>query len=104
METCAKLTKTPKSSHYFPVPNDTGTIRLGQSDTMGPRLILNLLFRSVNAVPFGNRGQYYMYKSRVERLPTIHFQLADGMRFSMGADDLLHEEVRVFNQFNIDFV
>lgn len=74
------------------VENDKGTFRIGTAKTIGPRIIVDLLFRSVDAVSFGN-NQHYVFKFKLNRLPPIHFQL-DGINFIMDTEDLLYEEVR----------
>jgi hypothetical protein len=76
------------------VQNDMGTFRIGKANTVGPRIIVDLLFRAVNAVSFG-QGQYYVFKSKLSKLPPIHFELDNGIKFIMGQEDILHEEVRL---------
>ncbi|KAI6237641.1 hypothetical protein M3Y95_00286800 [Aphelenchoides besseyi] len=77
--------------HGFKVENQIGSIVIGSSITTGPSFVIDLIFHMTNAVEF-EPNRYYVYKSKVKKIPSLRFELENGLRIALEPEDLLFED------------
>ncbi|KAI6199319.1 hypothetical protein M3Y96_00614200 [Aphelenchoides besseyi] len=77
--------------HGFKVENQIGSIIVGSSITTGPSFVIDLIFHMTNAVEF-EPNRYYVFKSKVNKIPSVRFELENGLIITLEPEDLLFED------------